>query len=152
MCLWYNTVIDYQDGSNCSYKSCLWQTRLYPQASIAVIDNQDIVSYEELGFLSDVEVESLYKTVYYPGGPIANPYAGIAGQPATIPNTGIQVSLRAENNLKLAAWFVRHKVKTSRQIVPANITLQAICAIKELRQAEESWEAPTDPSVINCQD
>ena len=54
--------------------------------------------------------------------------------------------------MKLAAWFVRHKVRTSRQITPADITLQAVCAIKELRQAEESWEAPTDPPVINYKD
>ena len=77
-----------------------------------------------------MEVESLCKAVCRPGGTIANPDAGIAGQPANIPNPGIQVSLKAENNLKLAAWFVRYKIWTSRDIAPADITLQAVHAIK----------------------
>ena len=122
------------------------------EALVAITDEQDIDTCEELGFLSDVEMESLCKAVHRPGGTIANPDAGIAGQPANIPNPGIQVSLRAENNLKLAAWLVRHKIRISRDIAPADITLQAVRAIKELRQAEESWEAPTDSPVINYKD
>ena len=122
------------------------------EAAAAITDHQDIDSCEELGFLTDVEVESLCKAVRRPGGTIVNPDAGIAGQPANIPNPDIQVSLRAENNLKLAAWLVRHKIRTSRDIAPADITLQAVRAIKELRQAEENWEAPTDSPVINYKD
>ena len=56
------------------------------QAAAAITDHQDIDSCEELGFLTDVEVESLCKAVHRPGGTIANPDTGIAGQPANIPN------------------------------------------------------------------
>ena len=49
------------------------------QAAAAITDHQDIDSCEELGFLTNVEVESLCKAVHRSGGPIANPDAGIAG-------------------------------------------------------------------------
>ena len=125
---------------------------LTQEASEAITDEQDIDTCEELGFLTDVEIESLCKTIRRPGGTITNPDAGVDEQPGVIPNPGIPVSLRAENNLKLAAWFVRHRVRTSRATAPADITLNSGRSIKELRLTEENWEAPTDPLVINYKD
>ena len=122
------------------------------QASTAINDNQYIDSCEELGFFSDVEVESLCKAVCQPGVTIANPNTRVARKSANIPNPGFQVSLIAENKLKLAVWFVKHKIRTSRQIVLVDITLQAVYAIKELRQAKESLEAPINPPGISYKD
>ena len=46
-----------------------------------------------------------------------------AGIPAQITNTGHVISARAENNIKLAAYFLRVKEHTSRAPDTASITL-----------------------------
>ena len=63
-------------------------------AALAVTNEQGIDDMDELGVLTDTEVENLCKVVRRPGG--ANT-AGVA-------NPGHAVSLRAENNLKLACY------------------------------------------------
>ena len=70
------------------------------QARTYIVNNQGIDEIEELRILTDEEVENLCKNVRRPGGTIPNPQAG-QGQPNHIPNPGIPVSLKAENNLKL---------------------------------------------------
>ena len=84
------------------------------QAAAAITDDQDIDSVDELEMLTEEEIESLCKALRRPGGTIANPDAGNAGAPAEIPNPGINVSLRAETNLKLAGWFLKHRTRVSR--------------------------------------
>jgi hypothetical protein len=106
-------------------------------AATAIVDEQDINSVDELRLLSDDECTNLCKVVRRPGGTVANPQAGVAGQPALIPNPGITVSLRAENNLKLCCYWLRYKEKVSRAITPADILLDPIRAIRGLKE----WEA-----------
>ena len=96
-------------------------------------------SLSELGVLADEEVENLCKVVCRPGGTMANPSAAVAGQPAVIPNPGIAVSLRAENNLKLACFFIRYRERTSRNVVPGDITLDNIRALK----VHKEWDKNT---------
>ena len=68
--------------------------------SVAVVDDQGIASIEELGLLTDDEVEGLCKTIRRPGGTVAG--QGQAAPP--VPNPGVAVSLRAETNMNLAAY------------------------------------------------
>jgi hypothetical protein len=81
------------------------------------VDIQEINSRVELGYLNDEDVANLCKTIRRPGGHLPNP-AFIAGGeiPATIPYTGIMVSQRAETNLQLAAYTVRHYARISRTV------------------------------------
>ena len=92
-------------------------------AATAIIDQQDIDSVEELELLSDEEIESLCKALRRPGGTVANPNTGNPGAPAQIPNPGNNVSLRAETNLKLAGYFLRHRTRVSRPKTAVLITL-----------------------------
>ena len=109
---------------------------------------QGLNSLQEFRYLSDDDVKTLCKTLRSPGGTIPNPDHGLPGQPATIRNPGFQVSLRAEHNLKLMCYFIRFKYHTSRDIEPANITLDTV---RELRD-HRSWELEhedVDPPEIN---
>ena len=74
-----------------------------------IVDVQGIDSVRELGYLNDEDVTNLCKTIRRPGGHLPNP-AFVAGGnlPATIPYTGIMVSQRAETNMQLASYTVRH--------------------------------------------
>ena len=73
-------------------------------AALAITDVQGVDSIEELRMLKDAEIANLCKVMRRPGGTIPNPNAAVAGQPATIPNPGIPISLMAENRLVLAAY------------------------------------------------
>jgi len=110
-------------------------------AAQSIVDDQQINSLDEIRILRDSEVENLCKVIRCPGGtlPAADPDA-----PA-VPNPGINVSLRAENNLKLAAFcWLRHQVRVSREVTPADITLDSVRSIIELRDAEEGYKASKD--------
>ena len=61
-------------------------------------------------------------------GTMANPDAGNSGAPAHILNPGNNVSLRAETNLKLAGYFLRHRTRISKSKTAALITLQRVRA------------------------
>ena len=97
------------------------------QGAVAVVDDQGIDTVDELGVLTDDEIETLCKTIRRPGGTIVN----AAG--ANIPNPGTNISLRAETNMKLAAYWVRYRKKTSRATTPANIMLADVRDIRGLR-------------------
>jgi hypothetical protein len=109
-------------------------------AANALTDNQGIDSVETLKYLDDHDVENLCKVIRRPGGQIQQ-----GG--ATIPNPGTQVSLQAELNLKLACYWAKHQVRVSRPAAAADITLDNIRALRQMRQSElahkEPEEAPT---------
>ena len=122
-------------------------------AVAAIVNEQAIDSVKELRLLSDKEVENLCKVVRHPGGTIPNPNAGQAGAPGTLPNPGIPIALRAEHNMKLAAYWCRFRSKTSRATGPNDIELDPICQMRDLREWEEAHEdtKPQD-NIINAKD
>ena len=77
------------------------------------------MKFDELGLLTDDEVEALFKLVHSPRGMIANP----TNRGAQIAAPGCGVSVRAITNLKLAYYSIRHQTKTSRTLTPATVTL-----------------------------
>ena len=114
-------------------------------AALFITDDQGLDTLSEFAILKDDEVEHLCKVTRRPGGTVANPQAAVAGQPPTIPNPGIAVSLRAENNLKLMCYFLRYKQRTSRVLAAAEITLdnvRAYHAHKDWEDEHEDTEAP----------
>jgi hypothetical protein len=83
-----------------------------------------------------------------PGGTIPNPNAGAPGAPAVIPNQGFNVSIRAEENLKLVVYYARHQFRVSQPVTPASITSIGVRALNDLKIAEEDHVNPTDKPVI----
>lgn len=103
---------------------------------------------DEIQLLTDDEIESLCKVIRRPGGviPGANP-----GDPP-VNNPGTPINLRAENHLKLLAFYLRHQKRISRVVNVANITLDSIRTLREQRDYESSYKAPDDPPTINAKD
>ena len=113
-------------------------------AASDIVDNQGIDSIEELRLLTDSEVEILCKVVRRPGGAAANG----AGQ-----NLGTSVSLRAENNLKLAAYWLQYREKTSQATLSNQITLENVRGIRGLHDWQTNHSEPTAPdNIINAKD
>ena len=115
----------------------------------AIVEDQGINSLEEIHLLSDDEITNLGKLLRRPGGTVPGA-AGVAG-PA-VPNPGIQVNARAETNMKLLAFYRCHKVRTSRTVTPAAVTLESIRSIRELRDFESTYKASDDVPTINAKD
>ena len=112
---------------------------------------QGIDTIDELCILTDDEVETLCRAIRRPGGLIPNPAfnaaggaaaALAAGIPAQITNTGHVISARAENNIKLAAYFLRFKERTSRTPDAASITLANV------RSLLDNGRKPTTMSTL----
>ena len=83
---------------------------------------------------------------------MANPIAGQGGAPAVVNNPGVSVSLRAETNLKLACYQLRHMLRLSRIMTPPQVTLLSVQAVRELRLNEENHKNPTIPPKIDAND
>jgi hypothetical protein len=79
-------------------------------AALAIVEEQGIDSLEEIRLLSDDEISNLGKLLRRPGGTVPGA-AGVAGP--LIPNPGIQVNARAETNMKLLAFYLRHQVRSA---------------------------------------
>ena len=117
------------------------------EAAEFITVGQDMTELEEFKLLKDEEVESLCKVVRHPGGTVPNPQADMVGQAPTLPNPGIPVSLRAENNLKLACHFLRFRERTSRDVQAADITLDNVRALHEHKDWEEDHEDVESPTI-----
>lgn len=114
------------------------------EAAVHITNVQNLTDLDEFKILTDSEVESLCRVVRKPGGTIPNPNP--AGGPP-IPDPGTPVSLQACNNLKLMCFLLRFKERTSRPIVPADITVDSVRALIGYRQWEEKHEDPDTPEL-----
>ena len=115
-------------------------------AQIFITDAQGLNTLEEFHILTDSEVESLVKVIRRPGGTIADPAPGAAPD-SCIPNPGVAVSLRAENNLKLACYFLCHKHKTSCTVNANDITLANVRALRDFKEWEDTQDDPSAPEL-----
>ena len=61
-------------------------------------------------------------------------------------------NLPAENRFKLLAFFLCHQKRNSKVVNVANITLNLIRTLRELRDYESSYKAPDNPPTINAND
>ena len=117
---------------------------------------QGIDTIEELRILTDDEVETLCYTIRRPGGLMPNPACNAAGGaatvlaagiPAQITNTGRMISARAENNIKLAAYFLRFKEHTSQAPDAASITLANVWSLLDHKKWEETHDDVDAPTL-----
>ena len=99
------------------------------EATLVITDTQGIDCMQELKIFTDGEIENLCKVIRRPGG--INPITNIA-------NLGIQVSLRAENNLKLASFFLKHKVRTIRVVISSGINLDIVQLLREINESKRN--------------
>ena len=96
------------------------------RASLVITDAQGIGCMEEIEILTDGEINNLCKVIRIPGG--INPIINFS-------DLGIQLSLRAKNNLKLSSFFLKHKLRTGRVAVATDIKLDNVRILHELRES-----------------
>ena len=58
--------------------------------------------------------------------------------------------MRAENNLKLARFFLKNKVRTGRMAVATNITLDNMRLLSELKESEKEHKDPVISPAIDA--
>jgi hypothetical protein len=110
-------------------------------AATYITGTEDANSLEELEILEDTDVHNLCETVYSnPGGLIANPNMGAAGQPAQIRNPGIPIS----TNLKLASYYLRHLHRVHRTATSGMLTLVTVRNMRSLKVHEKEHKNPDD--------
>ena len=105
-------------------QSAYVRIRFSAEAALVITDAQGIDCMEEIEILTDGEIKNLCKFIRRPGG--INPITNVA-------NLGIQVSLRAKNNLKIASFFLKHKIRTRRVVVATAITLNNVRLLSDLK-------------------
>jgi hypothetical protein len=101
----------------------------------SITDNQDVNNLEELKILRHNEITNLCKGLRRPGGLIPNPTVA-EGQPANIPNPGNQANLRAETNLKLAAYYLRYQERIGSPVQAADLTVVVVQTMRALHDHE----------------
>ena len=130
---------------NAQMRTAFGRLGLTIEASIAVVDEQGIDTVKNFCCLRDGNIEKLCKIIRRPGGTMPNPNAGIAGQPATINNPGVLVSLIGQTNMKLASFWLHYQELTSRLVTPADITLPNLRSIKSLKEWHDNHKSNPDP-------
>ena len=113
-------------------------------AAQSMVDEQGLTSLDDIKVLTDQRVEALCKVIRRPGGREANVAPGDPGAA----NLGIQVSLKAENNLMLAAYWLRHQDRVSRVPNPANVTLESVRSLAALREADIAYRKDKDTTKV----
>ena len=108
-----------------------------------MVEDQGIDTLDELHFLKDGDVEKGCKNVKCPG-------RAAAGNNRSANLTHL-VSQKAEMNIKLAAYYLQYSEKVSQAHQPADLTVQPICTIRELHDADGYWDEPKAP-MINDRD
>jgi hypothetical protein len=87
-------------------------------------NDHGITTFEEVVFLNDKDIDSLVKQLWRPGGMISGPTivggAAQGGPGPLVANSGHSVSIRADTNLKLAVFYLRHQARISRRLLILN--------------------------------
>jgi hypothetical protein len=90
------------------------------------------------------------------GGVISGPaIAGGAaqGNPGTlVAKPGHSVSIRAEINLKLAVFYLRHQSRISRIVAPASVALAVVRSLRSTKEYEKNFKVTAEQTVINEKD
>ena len=122
-------------------RSAYGQIEFSAEADLVITDTQGIDCIEEIEIITDGEIKNLCKVIRRPGG--INPITNVS-------NLGIPVPLRDGNNLKLARFFLKHKVRTGRVDVATDITLDNVRLWCELNESEKEHKDPVVSLVIDA--
>ena len=93
----------------------------------------------------DDDATTICNAIWKPGGTIPNLNAA-AGAPATIPNPGIPIPIIAQQYFSLAIYYLRYRDRVSRPKVFADITRDAINALRSQKLLEDNHVDP-DPML-----
>jgi hypothetical protein len=136
----------------------IFERLCFTPGAAASLEGNDhgIDTLEEVVFLNDKDIDSLVKQLRRPGGVIAGPaiIGGAAqGNPGPlVANPGHSVFIRAETNLKLAVFYLRHQTRISRIVAPASVALTVVRSLRSTKEYEENFKVTAEQPVINEND
>ena len=110
-----------------------------PCTAKAMVEDQGINTLDDLCFLKDGDVETLCKNVKYPGSAAWGNNRGA--------NLGHLISQEAEMNTKLAAYYLRYSEKDILSLPSTDLTVQAICTVRDLHNSDGNWDDPKAPMI-----
>ena len=105
-----------------AFRSMLGRMSFTDEGKTAMMDQQVIAYLDTLISLDDKDTRSLYDVIRSPGCSVANPayvqVGGIypVGVNTNICNNGTPVALVAENNLKIAVFYMKYMNRVSRPV------------------------------------
>jgi hypothetical protein len=104
-------------------------------------------------FLNDKDIDSLVKQLSRPGGMTAGPtiVGGYAqGKPRPLAANPVHyVSIRADTNLKLAVFYLRHQARISRIMAPASVALTVVRSLRSTKEYKENFKVTAEQLVVN---
>jgi hypothetical protein len=109
------------------------------------VDSLDEVKWMD----GEDDVENMIKRVNRPGGTFT---VGSGNDSVTTPNVGLKVSIRAENNLKLCIYFLKHMERVQRVPTAASITLEVVRGYRDQQRYEEKFNKTAVEPEINDKD
>ena len=86
--------------------------------------------------------------VHCPGGEIVGPN----NANAMIAKPGFPVSMRAEDNLLMMAYWLRQMDHVAQVVTPSDVTVASVCSIHKLSNASISRTPKTTVPAINAED
>ena len=121
-----------------AFRSMLGRMYYTDEGKTAMVDQQVIEDIDKLISLDDKDIRSLCDVIRSPGGSVANPaylqVGGIypVGVNAHICKNGTLVALVAENNLKLAVFYLKYMNRVSRPVPFSDVTVLNIKTVASL--------------------
>jgi hypothetical protein len=59
------------------------------------------------------------------------------------------VSIRADTNLKLAVFYLRHQARISRIVAPVSVALTVVHSLRSTKEYKENFKVTTEQPSIN---
>ena len=110
----------------------------------SIIDDHGIVTLTDLLRFEPSDINTLCKNIQRPGGTIA----GHNNQ--QVPNPGKLVSTMAQSNLKLATFWIMHRLERVQcPTTPLDVARAVIDPFTRQQKTEDAYETPTEPPKID---
>ena len=110
----------------------------------SIVNDHGIASLTDLLHFEPSNIDTLCKNIQHPGGTIT----GRNNQ--QVPNPGMAISTMAQSNLKLATFWIMHRLeRVQRPTTPLDVTRAAIDPFAWQQKTEDSYEPPSDPPKID---
>jgi hypothetical protein len=98
---------------------------------------QGLGTVADFSALAESDIEDVCKIIRRPGGMIPSPAGAGRGQPAMLPNPGLQIGHLQEKRLKMVRYFVYHLQRIQREFDPAVATMETLQQIYLLKEVDE---------------
>ena len=110
----------------------------------SIVNDHGIATLTDLLRFEPSDIDALCKNIQRPGGTIP----GHNNQ--QVPNPGMPISTMTQSNLKLATFWIMHRLeRVQRPTAPSDVTRAAIDPFTGQQKTEDTYEPPTEPPKID---